>query len=75
MDLRKDNLGRASNTPLGVCTEGNRAYINTTTRHKAKTLANLEVAFQACTQAFETQAFGKRLENGLFAAPRFPSDF
>ena len=28
VDLRKDNLGRASNTPLGVCTEGNRAYIN-----------------------------------------------
>jgi hypothetical protein len=28
VELRKGNLERASNTPLRVCTEGNRAYMN-----------------------------------------------
>src|SRR5512147_469909 len=40
---------------------GERVRKKATTRHKAKTLINLEVASKACTQVSGTQMVGKRL--------------
>jgi hypothetical protein len=46
-------------------------HLFSTSRHKANTLTNLEVASEACTQAFGTQALGTRLGDRLLAAHRF----
>ena len=45
------------------------------TRDRAKTLTNLEVAFEACTQSFGTQTLRTRLEDRHLAAPRFSYGF
>src|SRR5205823_13241273 len=47
-----------------------RQYFSTT-RHRAKTLTNSGVAFEACTQSFGTHTPRKRLEDRLLAATRF----
>jgi len=51
------------------------AQENTTIRHRAKRPLNLEVASEACMQAFGTSRSRKRLEDKPLETPQFSAGF